>query len=67
MKKGAFVRKVRGETRDRALGVKRELTRHWREGRSGAPAEIGRWLGLGMALGALIVGAAAALHARRRD
>lgn len=63
MKAGAFVRRLEDEARDRALGVKRELTRPWREGRSGAPAEIGRWLGLGLALGAIVVGVAAGLRA----
>lgn len=67
MKSGGIVGSIRGEARDRTLGVKRELTRPWREGRSGAPAEIGRWLGLGLALGSVIVGVAAGLNATRRD
>lgn len=67
MKTDGIVRRIRGEARERALGVKRELTRPWREGRPGAPAEIGRWLGLGLAVGAVIVGVAAGVRATRRD
>lgn len=67
MKTDGIVRRIRGEARERALGVKRELTRPWREGRSGAPAEIGRWLGLGLAVGSVIVGVAAGVRATRRD
>lgn len=67
MKKGRLVRRIRGEARGRALSVKRELTRPWREGRPGAPAEIGRWLGLGAALAAVIVGVAAGMRAVERE
>lgn len=66
MKASEIVRRIRGEARDRGSRAKRELTRPWREGRSGPPAEIGRWLGLGLAVGAAIVGVAAGLQATRR-
>jgi hypothetical protein len=67
MRADALVGRIRGEAGKRGREVKRELTRPWREGRSGAPAEIGRWLGLGLALGALIVGVAAGLRAARGE
>ena len=67
MKAGRLIRRIRGEARERAVGVKRELTRPWREGREGAAAEIGRWLGLGAALGAFIAGVSAGLHATKGD
>lgn len=67
MKAGALVGRIRGEAGERAREAKRELTRPWREGRPGAPAEIGRWLGLGLALGAVIVGVTAGVRASRGD
>ena len=44
---------------------RRELTRPWREGRNGRPAEIGRWIGVGLAVSTLVVGLAAALRTER--
>lgn len=44
---------------------RRELTRPWREGPDGRPAEIGRWIGVGLAVGTLIIGVAAALRTER--
>lgn len=67
MTSGRLVGRLRGEARDRIAGVRRELARPWREGRSGAAAEIGRWMGLGAALGAVVVGVAAGLRIARRD
>lgn len=67
MKTDALLGRIRGEAGERAREAKRELTRPWREGRSGAPAEIGRWLGLGLALGAVIVGVTAGVRASRGD
>lgn len=42
-----------------------EVTRPWKEGRRGRPAEIGRWLGLGLAIGATAAGIIAALRSER--
>lgn len=44
---------------------KRELTRPWREGRSGTAAEIGRWIGVGLAVGAFVGGVLAAIRVER--
>ncbi len=67
MKAGALVGRIRAEAGERVREVEREITRPWREGRPGAPAEIGRWLGLGLALGAVIVGVAAGVRAGRGE
>lgn len=53
---------LREEAGRRARRAGRELTRPWREGRSGAEAEIGRWIGLGAAAAAAAAGLAAALY-----
>lgn len=42
-----------------------ELERPWREGRQGGPAEVGRWLGLGLAAAAILAGVAMAVYAER--
>ncbi|WP_419162335.1 hypothetical protein [Candidatus Palauibacter sp.] len=42
-----------------------EVTRPWRTGRSGPWAEAGRWIGTGLAVGAVVVGVTAALRAER--
>ena len=42
-----------------------EITRPWREGRRGRPARIGRWIGLGLAVGAVAAGVIAALRVER--
>lgn len=57
---------VRDEARRRVRETGRKLAFPWREGRSGAEAEIGRWLGLGAAVGAAVAGLAAALYVARR-
>ena len=48
----------------RALG--RELSEPWRTGPEGPAAEAGRWIGAGLAVGAFVLGVAAALRATRR-
>lgn len=57
---------LREEAESRVGEFRRELARPWREGRSGAPAELGRWLGLGAAVGAAVAGLAAAIYVARR-
>lgn len=42
-----------------------EITRPWRRGRPGPWAETGRWIGTGLAAGAIALGAVAALRAER--
>lgn len=49
--------------RNRALALRDEITRPWRRGRGLPEEEIGRWVGLGLALGALLAGAGLALIA----
>lgn len=67
MSSGDLVRLVRGELGERAREARRDLTRPWREGRTGPAAEVGRWLGLGLALGATALGVVAAVRAGRRS
>lgn len=43
----------------------RELIRPWREGSKGRAAEVGRWIGVGLAVGTLVAGIAAALRTER--
>jgi hypothetical protein len=47
--------------RDRARAVRREVTRPWRRGRRLPEAEVGRWVGLGLAVGATLLGAGLAI------
>ena len=42
-----------------------EITRPWRTGRSGRLAEVGRWIGTGLAVGAAVWGMIAAIQAER--
>ena len=49
--------------RNRAQALKDEIARPWPRGRRLPEAEAGRWLGLGLAVGALLAGAALALIA----
>ena len=49
--------------RNRAQALKDEIARPWHRGRRLPEAEAGRWLGLGLAVGALVAGAALALIA----
>ncbi len=44
---------------------RRELQRPWQEGRARPAARVGRWIGLGLALGAVATGVIAAWHAER--
>lgn len=44
---------------------RRELIRPWREGARGGAAEVGRWIGVGLAIGTVIAGIAAALRTER--
>ena len=49
--------------RNRARALKHEITRPWHRGRRTPEAEIGRWVGLGFAVGALVFGAGLAIIA----
>ncbi len=42
-----------------------EITRPWRTGRRGRWAEVGRWIGTGLAVGAAAWGVIAAVQAER--
>ena len=42
-----------------------EIARPWREGGTRSAARVGRWIGLGLAVGALVAGVAAALRVER--
>lgn len=42
-----------------------ELERPWRDGRKEPAARIGRWIGLGLAVGAIIAGVVAAARVER--
>lgn len=42
-----------------------ELERPWREGRPEPPARAGRWIGLGLAVGAAVAGIVAAFRVER--
>lgn len=42
--------------RNRARALRNEIVRPWRRGRGTPEAEAGRWLGLGLAVGAAVVG-----------
>jgi hypothetical protein len=47
--------------RNRARALRKEIVRPWRRGRSTQAAEVGRWVGLGLAVGALVLGAGLAI------
>lgn len=49
--------------RNRALALRDEIARPWRRGSNLPEAEVGRWLGFGLAVGALAVGVGLALIA----
>ncbi len=56
----------------RALAVeagrlRARLTAPWREGAPGPAAEAGRWIGVGLAAAAFLVGVAAAVYVTRED
>jgi len=42
-----------------------ELERPWREGGDEPAARVGRWIGLGLAVGAVVAGVVAALRVER--
>lgn len=44
---------------------RRELQRPWREGGDEPAARVGRWIGLGLAVGAVVAGVVAALRVER--
>lgn len=44
---------------------RREITRPWKTGRRGRWAEVGRWIGTGLAVGAVVLGVIAAVQAER--
>lgn len=52
-------RGVEEAARARVAAWRREATRPWREGRPGRAAEAGRWIGLGLAIGAFAAGVGA--------
>ena len=49
--------------RNRTLALRDEIARPWRRGRGTPEEEVGRWVGLGLAVGALVVGAGLAILA----
>ena len=49
--------------RDRTRALKDEIARPWRRGRRTPEAEVGRWVGLGLAVGSLVLGAGLAIVA----
>lgn len=57
------VRLARRSTRRRLRGWRRAATLPWRTGRDGAAAEVGRWIGAGLAVGSVLAGLGAALYA----
>lgn len=49
------------------LRARRELSGPWRRGAEGPAAETGRWIGVGLAVGAFLFGVVAAVRAARGD
>ena len=49
--------------RNRTLALRDEIARPWRRGRGTPEEEVGRWVGLGLAVGALVVGVGLAIIA----
>ena len=47
--------------RNRALALRDEIARPWKRGSRLPEAEVGRWIGFGLAIGALAVGVGLAL------
>ncbi|MFQ5689123.1 MAG: hypothetical protein ACE5HQ_02475 [Gemmatimonadota bacterium] len=62
---GVLARVAQLAARRRVGSWRREFLRPWRRGRGGVPAEVGRWVGLGLAVGAVVAGLAAALYSER--
>lgn len=57
------VEKVEELAGERARKAARQMMRPWREGRPGTAGESGRWLGLGLAVGAAVVGIVGGIYA----
>lgn len=53
--------------RNRAQALRDELARPWHRGRRLPEAEVGRWLGLGLAVGSLVAGVGLAVLATLRE
>jgi len=49
--------------KNRSRALRDEITRPWHRGLDLPEAEVGRWVGLGLALGALVAGAGLAIIA----
>lgn len=49
--------------RNRTRALRDEIARPWRRGRGTPEAEVGRWVGLGLAVGALALGVGLAIIA----
>lgn len=62
MSDGVIGRIVAAEGRRRARGLRRRLEKPWREGRAGRAAETGRWIGVGLAVGAFVAGVGTAIY-----
>ncbi len=63
-----LVKAARGYARHRVRRLRRDAVRPWREGRDGTAAQVGRAVGLSLAVGAkaLGLGAAAYVFLKRR-
>ncbi|MBT8477301.1 MAG: hypothetical protein KJO06_00185 [Gemmatimonadetes bacterium] len=62
-----LARLISWAVRDRAGALKDEIARPWRRGEDLPEAEVGRWIGLGLAVGALLTGAGLAILATLSD
>ena len=49
--------------RNRARALRNEIARPWRRGRRTPEAEVGRWIGLGLVVGSLVLGVGLAIIA----
>jgi hypothetical protein len=49
--------------RNRALALRDEVARPWHRGPRTPEAELGRWVGLGLAVGSLVIGVGLAIIA----
>jgi hypothetical protein len=58
-----FARMTAWALRNRAQALRDEIASPWRLGGSAPEAAVGRWLGLGLAVGALVAGVSLALIA----
>ncbi len=58
-----LARLISWAVRDRAVALKDEITRPLRRGEDLPEAEVGRWIGFGLAVGALLAGAGLAILA----